>query len=143
MSNAAYNNPYGCWTVTTEADCEGKSSKNLGTFIGYVDDIAFSLADKCFYSLEFKPYCLKDKDYVPKSKRVHINFGIDSKTWDMPKEERVEFFKKVFKDRDVQVKEGSYYATVELVKTTSDPRDLLRKSALAKLTNEEKEALGL
>lgn len=141
MSNAVYNNPYGCWTVMTEADCEGKNSKILGTFIGYVDDIAFSLADKCFYSLEFKPY--SPKDYIPKSNHVHINFGIDSDTWHMSKEERVEFFKKVFKDRDVQIKEGSYYATVELVKTTSDSRDLLIKSALAKLTNEERKALGL
>ena len=139
--NTSYNNPYGCWTVTTEADVEGKSSKILGTFIGYVDDIAFSLANKCFYSLEFRPYI--PKDYVPKSKCVHINFGIDSGTWDMSKEERVEFFKKVFKDRDVQIREGSYYASVELVNNTSNQRNLLIESALAKLTSEEKKALGL
>lgn len=139
MGNTIYNNPYGCWTVTTEADVEGKSSRTLGTFVGYIDDIAFSLADKCFYSLEFKP--CSPKDYIPKSKHVHINFGIDSGTWDMSKEDRVEFFKKVFKDRDVCIREGSYYASVELVKPVN--YDDLRKSALAKLTNEEKKALGL
>lgn len=41
-----YSN-YGTFKVTTEGDCEGKSVRHLGTFTGYIDEIAFALADKC------------------------------------------------------------------------------------------------
>lgn len=47
-----YSN-YGTFEVTTEGDCEGRSVRHLGTFTGYIDEIAFALADKCYYSLRF------------------------------------------------------------------------------------------
>ena len=37
-----YKNPYGIWIVTTEGDCEGRSTRHLGVFQGYIDDIAFA-----------------------------------------------------------------------------------------------------
>lgn len=35
-----YKNPYGIWIVTTEGDCEGRSTRHLGVFQEYIDDIA-------------------------------------------------------------------------------------------------------
>ena len=42
--NSEYLNPNGTWMVTTEGDCEGKTTKTLGVFIGRLDEIAFALA---------------------------------------------------------------------------------------------------
>ena len=56
-SRHPYTNPYGLWEVTTEGDCEGRSRKGLGVFEGYLDDIAFYLANKAYYTLEFKSNC--------------------------------------------------------------------------------------
>jgi hypothetical protein len=39
------------WSVTTEGDVEGKSTTNLGTFEGRLDEIAFALADKEYYQI--------------------------------------------------------------------------------------------
>ena len=49
MIKAPYDKVYGLWNVTTEGDCEGRSVRNLGTYEGNIDEIAFALADKCFY----------------------------------------------------------------------------------------------
>lgn len=48
-----YEQAYGTWKVTTEGDCEGRSIRDLGTYTGYLDEMAFALADKCCYSLQF------------------------------------------------------------------------------------------
>ena len=45
---------YGLWQVTTEGDCEGKTTTNLGVHEGYLDDIAFSLGSRAYYSLQFQ-----------------------------------------------------------------------------------------
>lgn len=47
--------PVGWWCVTTEGDCEGRSTADLGQHYGHVADIAFELANKCEYSLRFRP----------------------------------------------------------------------------------------
>lgn len=45
--------PVGWWEVTTEGDCEGRTTSHLGTYYGHVAEIAFSL--KCGgYSLQFR-----------------------------------------------------------------------------------------
>ena len=36
-----YRELYGTWSVTTEGDVEGKSTTNLGTYTGYVDEIEY------------------------------------------------------------------------------------------------------
>ena len=36
--------PVGVWKVTTEGDCEGKTTRVLGTFKGHVSDIAMNLS---------------------------------------------------------------------------------------------------
>ena len=144
-----YMNPYGKWRVTTEGDCEGKTTKYLGTYEGYIDEIAFSLADKCFYALEFKKIENELPNRCPVEK-VHISLDIESGTWpnDMSTEERVGFFKRMLKDRDVEVTGGQFYASVCLHQNNEEIKKAIREKkirevVLAKLTDEEKELLGL
>ncbi len=105
---------YGTFEVTTEADCEGRSVRHLGTFTGYIDEIAFALADKCYYSLRFSLVNPKDLDMTPKCDTVDVSLDIDSGTWDMKPGERVRYFKELLKDRDVEVLPGKSYASCVL-----------------------------
>lgn len=108
-----YQNTYGTWRVTTEGDVEGRSTRQLGTFEGHLDEIAKVLADKACYSLNFKS--VAPVIQLPKPKRelekVSVQFDIDSKTWDMGMEKRAEIMASVLKDRPVTVKKGQYYAS--------------------------------
>lgn len=133
-----YKDIYGTWVVTTEGDVEGKSRENLGTFTGYVDEIALHLADKCFYSLTFKKV-EPITEYVPKRNEVNVQFDIDSGTWD--KMDLAEI-SDVFKNRPVQIIHSDYFAAFKIISHHNIEKDLKQK-ALNKLTNEEKKALGL
>lgn len=142
MSVTPYKHPYGMWEVTTEADCEGKTIKNLGVHEGFIDDIAFALADKQGYSLQFKAVKPKVLDMTPKRKKVNVSLDISSDTWDMNDSELVWFWEEIMKTRDVKVQKGIGFNVVTLSsgrKTIDD----IRKEALAKLSKEEKIALGL
>ncbi|MFW5962414.1 MAG: hypothetical protein ACOCQR_02250 [bacterium] len=105
-----YKNPYGLWDVTTEGDVEGRSVRHLGTHEGYLDEIAFALADQCYYSLKFE---LKEKLKSSQNKKVEVSLSIESGTWD-DKEARINFFKEMLKDRPVKVSDGTTYASVAL-----------------------------
>ena len=117
VSHYNWNTPYGMWKVTTEGDCEGRSTKDLGIHEGFIDEIAFALANQAGYSLRFSPAKInKEIAKSPKAKSVSVSLDIDSKTWDMTPEKRVEFVKKLFKDRlvNVDIEVGTYYASVTL-----------------------------
>jgi hypothetical protein len=141
-------NAHGFWKVTTEGDCEGRTTTNLGTYEGYLDDIAFALANKAMYGLRFtyvNPAELKGQH--AKATKIQVSLDIETGTWDMKGKERVEYFRKMLMGRDVYIKEGQYYACVELVKGI-DPeaqeaarQELLRQSARSKLSAEELKAL--
>lgn len=90
-----YKDPVSVWQITTEGDCEGRSTTNLGVYRGHVAEIAFYLADKCYYTLQFKNLTgtRTASKKVPKNiktskKSVWISFDIESKTWDMSPEVR-------------------------------------------------------
>ncbi len=104
------------FNVTTEGDCEGRSVNHLGTFTGYLDEIAFYLGNKAMYGLEFemiKPI----KVYKPTVNEVNVSFGIDSGTWDMDSDKRITYFKKLLKQRKgVTVEDSNYYACVKLIR---------------------------
>ena len=138
-----YLNPYGTWIVTTEGDVEGRTIRHLGTFTGFVDEIALHLADKCSYSLRFQK-TETVKEYKPKADSVHISFDIDSGTWDMNPKERMEVMKDMFRSRPVQIKEGRYYASFVIsgVMTEEDKMNIQREKILSKLSKEEREILG-
>lgn len=147
-NNEAYKQAYGTWTVTTEGDCEGRSTTQLGTFEGYLDEIALALAGKCYYSLNFR--AAKDLAEVSKpGTKVNVQLDIDSGTWDMSGKDRVEFVRRMLAGRNVSVKEGQYYASVTLIDGSSPEEiarketELKKKQALAKLSEEERKLLGL
>ena len=93
-----YVSPIGWWAVTTEGDCEGRSTDQLGTHFGHVAEIAFHLADKVVYKLTFSP--VKNRPvppairptYVAKKTGVWIGLGVDSDTWGMSPECRASWF---------------------------------------------------
>lgn len=132
------NELYGVWHVTTEGDCEGKSTKDLGQHEGWVDEIAFSLANKVYYSLSFKRVAPLDvQTSTPKREKVIISLPYDLGNT------TVSNVKKLLGDRteSVDVVDCSYYNSVELV--NKNWAEEQRKQALAKLTKEERKILGL
>lgn len=107
---------YGTWTVTTEGDCEGRSTRQLGTHTGYIDDIAFALANQAYYGLQFSwvdPLALAK--VPPNAAQIQVSLNIDTGTWDMTTKERVDYFKKLLRGRETLVEDGTYYACVNLV----------------------------
>ena len=133
---------YGTFKVTTEGDCEGKSIRHLGTFTGYIDEIAFALADKCYYSLNFSLVPPEELDMTPRRDTVNVTLNIDSGTWNMKPEERVRYFKELLKGRDVEVLPGTSYASCVLT-THKETLEEKKKKILEKLNSEERKLLGL
>ena len=114
--NQLYQNPFGCWKVTTQGDEEGRTTRQLGTHEGYIDEIAHELADKANYNLVFVavPKLGTPKTIVPRRKEVMVQLDIDSKTWNMDEKQRVEFFKKLLAGRPVEIEPSTYYGCVKL-----------------------------
>ena len=140
MIKAPYDNVYGVWKVTTEGDCEGRSTRDLGTHIGYIDEIAFALADKCYYSLSFK--AIDPIDMTPKRKNVNIHLCIDSGTWNMEPKNRAIEIGNLMKNRPVTVSESNFAYCVTLT-TNKKTAEEKRAEALTKLSLEERRLLGL
>ena len=138
-----YSNPYGTWIVTTEGDVEGRSVKQLGTFTGFIDEIALYLANKCFYSLNFSKTEMV-KEFKPTKDEVHVSFDIQSGTWDMNSSQRANVAREIFKNRPVTIREGQYYASFVISGKMSE-EDILaieREKILSKLSKKERETLG-
>lgn len=137
---------YGVWSVTTEGDEEGRTTKDLGIHEGYIDEIAFALADKAMYRLYFKkghyPSAL---DMTPKRKEVAVNLTDVFPQLDVSSSPlRVDNAQKIFnrEGRDVKVKESPYYRSITLetnMPTIDDERDAL----IASLTPRQRMLLGL
>ncbi|AMO25932.1 hypothetical protein Blue_109 [Bacillus phage Deep Blue] len=68
--------PLGVWKVTTEGDCEGRSTRNLGTYEGHVLDIAKQLAGQAYYQLDFRRVTPKKVDSSPVSTKQEVNFRV-------------------------------------------------------------------
>jgi hypothetical protein len=105
----------GAWHVTTEGDCEGKSTHDLGVHEGYLDDIAFALGRQAYYSLTFsaaKP--LPDPVKTQPVREVCVKLDIDSGTWDLKSPERVAYFRNLLAGRDVAVTGSQFFASVIL-----------------------------
>lgn len=142
--------PYNTWQVTTEGDCEGRSVRNLGTHTGFIDDIAFALADKAYYGLRFVPIEPTVVDGSAKTgSAVNVSLDIDTGTWDMTEAERTAYFKVMLHGRDTVVVPGQYHACV-ILRDGTTPEEQLKAQrravalvALAKLSKEEREALGV
>lgn len=136
-----YKSSYGRWNVTTEGDVEGRTTIQLGTHEGHIDEIALHLAKKCYYSLTFK-LVEPITTFEPAKKKVNVQLDIESGTWDMKSEELVDKMKELFADRPVHVEPCNYYASFTIA-TEKNIREEDKKAALNKLSDYEKELLGL
>lgn len=130
----SYKNPYGTWEVKTVIGEDGSVVKGLGTFIGYVDEIALHLADKCGHYLDFKRIeaC---KDLRPTGFKVAVSFhpeceGIDTKALIAR-----------YSNRPVDVVASGAYQRITIVSKRKD--EFIKEKALSKLTDEERRVLGL
>lgn len=117
------------WSVSTEGDDEGRSTKNLGLYRGSIENIAFHLADKCYYQLYIKPYnpkVIEITELKPTNSIVHVN------TSDLKFE---------IENKNITTESGRYYNSVKL--NFNNEKEYKRIKALSKLTQEEKDILGL
>lgn len=110
---------YGLWEVTTEGDVEGRTVTNLDVHEGFLDDIAFRLGGKAYYSLQFKllnPAEQKTPKELLPVDSVSVTLFVDSGTWDMKSAERAVAVSEILKGRPVTVSQGTFYASVILSK---------------------------
>jgi hypothetical protein len=108
--------PIGWWHVTTEGDCEGRTTNNLGDHYGHIADIAFALADKCHYSLQFRPdVAIRSPGITAQRKAtgrgVHISFYDGPFRMQNPNEIDVSKWMNI---EGVSVTECNYYGAVTL-----------------------------
>jgi hypothetical protein len=128
-----YTCPIGWWSVSTDGDVEGRTTRELGQFYGHIAEIAFSLADKVFYSIRFSPVadeCIRSvpkerPQYQAKKSAVWVSLGIQSGTWEMNPERRAEWMAFFLNCRDeVSVESHErgavYYAASYLILREND-----------------------
>lgn len=121
---AKFYGPVQVWRVTTEGDCEGRTTRDLGEFYGHIAEIAFSLADKVYYSLHFSPvervFPRVNRPYYDATKKsVWIRLDIKSGTWDMDSDERARWIADWMDVKDEVKTVGAlpgcqYYASVHI-----------------------------
>jgi len=116
-----YKTSYGIWSVSTEGDCEGISTIQLGVFQGHVDDIACYLASKAYYCLSFTRILVKEIGAQDKSAiDVHVQFDIKSDTWNMdPKIRASALNETIFCDRPVLAIAAQQFGCVKLIPSVS------------------------
>lgn len=142
-------NSYGTWQVTTEGDCERRTTRNLGIYEGTIEDIAFHLADKAMYTLEFAPVQPINVDSsAPTATEVDISLRTPS--WDKFDDiERLNTIKGLLRRREIDIVRGRYYNTVCMILgQTPEQKEAARIAtiharAVAKLTDEERQVLGI
>lgn len=105
--------PEGMWRVTTQGDEEGRTTRQLGTHMGHIVDIAHRLSGESNYNLSFEPLTTI-KEIVLRTPResVAVQIGIDSGTWDMTSEARQAYFRAMVKDSNVKILPSNYYGCV-------------------------------
>lgn len=110
-----YNDPYGLWIVTTEGDEEGRTTRQLGSYEGYLDEIAHKLASEAFYTLEFsKANELPELKAEDCPNGVVISLDIGSGTWKMNSRDRAATIADLLKDRPVMVIARNQHSSVTL-----------------------------
>lgn len=135
------------WKVTTEFDEEGRSRHELGYFTGNPIDIAFKLANKALYTLfftEVKPNEIQR--FEPTKESVAMRFTYGSKYYKNTISDKTELLENLIQERPVEIArnvQGNDYVTLQLTDGNDAMKQTKIAKALSKLTNEEKELLGL
>lgn len=112
--------PVGKWHVTTEGDCEGRTTRDLGYHEGHIADIALNLAGSAYYSLSFRP-AEPSAVLLKPGNEANVTLPVESGTWAMAPEERVAFFRAYLgaggKPKNAgSVAVGTYHASVTIRK---------------------------
>lgn len=125
------------WQVTTEGDCEGRSMKTLGYFVGGVDEIALHLANQCYYSLSFRKIEVNNGGNLePTGTQVQVNcFGSSVQT----------LLDNCTSDDITHQMQGNSTIVFKQHKLSAEQIRLnnLKTKALSKLSAEERQALGI
>ena len=140
MSEINKNLPsYGVWEIKTESGVTRGALENVGTYIGYLDDILFALADRFHPTAHVQRVNDSSFDGYKKATSVQVTFDYPQHT--NCEEERLEFAKQIFAGRPgIAVEDGCFLGSVKIIDSNLIEK---RKAALAKLTMEEIEILGL
>lgn len=117
------------YKVTTEADCEGRTMKTLGYFVGEIDEIALFLADKCAYELKFEIVePIEAGKPTGNTVKVCLDYFINPN---------------YVKNYSVNYSNScGYYGVISTV-TPEDKDEILRKETLDSLTHDQQRVLGL
>ena len=140
--NPMYSNSLGLWEVTTEGDCEGRTTRDLGTYYGNFDEVAFHVADKVMYKLtltKIEP----TNEFTPKADNVLIQFNMNSGMYHMTPEQTEPIWNSLLKDRPANVKDNRYGSQIVLELEQNMNNKRIRQAALNKLTAEERRLLNL
>lgn len=128
-------NPEGYWKVTTEGDCEGRSTNVLGIFYGHFVDIALALAENCMYRLEFEKIP-DEKVFLPKKKtreEVAISFRDQ---YGVPRDSILADVQNVAKEKNINV-EWKGQLVLNCGETEEMKKEKVRKKLEGILTPEE------
>lgn len=136
---------YGTFNVTTEGDEEGRSTAHLGTYTGYIDEIAFHLADEAYYQLTFRRVKKPVTKFKSNGPRVSVCLDIDSGTWELTYDERKVYVdnlvKKAGRYDKVKVLGEGHYGGFTLVNPDYIDPEKVAEDAKKKLTDLELDAL--
>lgn len=117
--NDTVGSPVGVWLITTEGDCEGRTTRQLAVESGHILDLARKWGRQAYYGLWFKRQATLPKNIQP-AKEVHIQLDIDSKTWDLNGQTRTQVIAAWAKQETPQynglvpITESNYYASVKV-----------------------------
>ena len=155
MLTEAYQDPYGLWEVSTDCD-EGNRTKVLGIYEGFIDEIALSIPPNRigYGGLTFTALVIIRKEdsedgFAPLQNKVVVSLAANSGTWSGSCEDRAHVIGDLFAGRPVDIRAGgvSFSGFIIAAKHPQDAEELerqrIRREALAKLTPDEIEALGL
>lgn len=121
------NQKFGLWHVKTYKGEEGEYSVDLGIHLGNFDEIALSLGNMYGHTLDISPAKIQtEHSIIYKSVYVYKTPNINSLVSD-----------------NITVSDGCYYKSSLLRVSEDAAKVITRNIALAKLTPEEREALGL
>ncbi len=112
-----YRNPFGVWKVATNFGEERERTRDLGTYKGFVDEIALYLANKNSHSLVFTR--VPDDALIvglPTKRNVVVQLADDYLTWKASSKDRVSLVASAYKDRPVKVSGASVHGsfTIEI-----------------------------
>lgn len=124
------------WNVHTEGDIEGKSIRDLGIFFGSIEDIAFRLRGTATFTLSFSELKI---DYPKLTEAQSNNNSVIINVEGLTKNN----LKRQAEECGINIKDCNYYNSIKLFLNDAELKELKIKEVLLKLTEDEKEILGL